>query len=57
MENILTQLEKQPSAYNIINNTDNGQNSSNTTHGHTAVYEEQNNHQERGEENGEQKTL
>ena len=57
LENILGQLKKQPSAYSIINNTDNEQNSSNTTHGHTTVYEEQDNHQERGEENGEQKII
>ena len=57
LENILAQLEKQPSTYNIINNTDNGQNSHNKTHGYTTVHDEQNNHQKRGEENSEQKSL
>ena len=57
LENILAQLEKQPSAYNTINSTDNGQNSSNITHVYTTVHEEQGNHQERGEEHSEQKII
>ena len=56
LENILAQLDKQPSTYNIINSIDNGQNSSNTTHGPTTVYGEQDNYQERGKENSEQQS-
>ena len=45
LEKILTQLEKQPNAINITNNTDIEPHSSNTTHDHITAYEEQNNNQ------------
>ena len=56
LDNILAQLEKQPFACNIISNTDNGQNRSNTKHNHTIGHEIQDNHQKMGEENSKQKT-
>ena len=50
--NILAQQEKQQYAYNITNNTYNGQNVSNTNHSHTMACEAQDNHQ-----NGEKKIV
>ena len=55
LENILTQLEKQPTATNIINNTDNGPHSNNTTHDHQTACKEQDNSQTKHEENNDQK--
>ena len=55
-DNILAHLEKQPYASNIINNTNDGQNSCNIKHSHTLGHEDQDNNPKRGEENSEQKT-
>ena len=56
LDNILAQLDRQPFVSNIINNTDNGQNSSNNTHINTTRHGVQNTHQIRSEVKGERTT-
>ena len=54
-ENILTQLEKQPTATNIINNIDNGPHSINTTHDYQTAHKGQDNTEANIEGSNEQK--
>ena len=55
LENILTQLEKQPAANNINNNMYNMPHRNNTTHEHPSVHKEQDNSERINKENNEHK--